>query len=97
LQINGTAMGTKMSPSYANIFMRRLERRFLYYSPTKPLSWLLFIDDIEMKWVDGRESLNDFIDMANFPQFHQIYCGHFNLQKYLSGYHSHTQEWGNPV
>jgi hypothetical protein len=32
---------------------------------TKPLSWLLFIDDIEMKWVDGRESLNDFIDMEN--------------------------------
>ena len=65
LQISGTAMGTKMAPSYANIFMGRLERRLLYYSPTKPLSWLRFIDDIEMKWVDGRESLNDFIDMAN--------------------------------
>jgi hypothetical protein len=26
LQINGTAMGTKMAPSYANIFMGKLEK-----------------------------------------------------------------------
>jgi hypothetical protein len=65
LQISGIAIGTKMAPSYSNIFMGRLERRLPYYSPTKPLSWLCFIDDIEIKWVDGRESLNDFIDMAN--------------------------------
>ncbi|XP_056017307.1 uncharacterized protein LOC125656461 [Ostrea edulis] len=65
LQISGTAMGTKMAPSYANIFMGRLERRLLHYSPVKPLSWLRFIDDIEMKWVNGRESLDDFIEMAN--------------------------------
>jgi hypothetical protein len=49
LQISGTAMGTKMAPSYANIFMGRLERRLLYYSPRTHLSWLRFIDDIEMK------------------------------------------------
>jgi hypothetical protein len=54
-----------MTPSYANIFTGRLELRLLFYSSTKPLSWLRFIDDIEMKWVDGRESLNDFIDVAN--------------------------------
>jgi hypothetical protein len=64
LQISGTAMG-KMEPSYANIFIGRLESRLLYYSPTKPLSWLRFIDDIEMMWIDGHESLNDFIDMTN--------------------------------
>jgi hypothetical protein len=58
-------MGTKMTPSYANIFMGRLERRLFHYSLTKHLSWLLLIDDIEMVWVDGRESLSNFIDMAN--------------------------------
>jgi hypothetical protein len=54
LQISGTAMGTKMAPSYANIFMGRPERRLLDYSPTKPLSWLRFLDEIEMNWVDER-------------------------------------------
>ena len=65
LQINGTAMGTKMAPSYANIFMGRLENQLLELSPYKPLSWLRFIDDIEAKWTDTRERLNDFLEFAN--------------------------------
>jgi hypothetical protein len=31
LQINGTAMGTKMAPSYANIFMGKLEKLIMLY------------------------------------------------------------------
>jgi hypothetical protein len=54
LQNSGTVMETKMAPSYANIFMGRLE-----------LSWLRFTDDIELKWGDGSERLNKLIDMAN--------------------------------
>jgi hypothetical protein len=55
LQINVTAMGTEMVPSYANIFMGRLERNLLMQAPVKPLSWLRFIDDIEMKWAESRK------------------------------------------
>lgn len=65
LQINGTAMGTKMAPSYANIFMGRLETRLLRHVPIKPFSWLRFIDDIEMKWTDTREHLEQFLEIAN--------------------------------
>ena len=65
LQVSGTAMGTKMAPSYANIFMGNLERNLLTQSPFKPLSWLRFIDDIEMKWVDNRNNLDDFITFVN--------------------------------
>ncbi|XP_052680295.1 uncharacterized protein LOC128161092 [Crassostrea angulata] len=54
-----------MVPSYANIFMGRLERNLLLRAPFKPLSWLRFIDDIEMKWVENRDCLNDFITFAN--------------------------------
>ena len=53
LQIQGTAMGTKMAPSYANIFIGRLERRLLQSVILKPFSWLRFIDDIDMKWTHG--------------------------------------------
>ncbi|XP_071160924.1 uncharacterized protein [Mytilus edulis] len=53
LKTNGTAMGTKMAPSYANIFMGKVEKQLLECSIKKPLSWYRFIDDIEMKWDKG--------------------------------------------
>jgi hypothetical protein len=49
LQINGAAMGSKMAPSYANIFMGDLEERLLLSSLKQPLSWFRFIDDVDMK------------------------------------------------
>ena len=61
-------MGTKMAPSFANIFMGDLEERILLSVPYKPLSWLRFIDDIDMKWNDTAEHLQDFLDHCN--QFH---------------------------
>ena len=65
LQIQGTAMGTKMAPAYANIFMGRLENQLLMSVTLKPFSWLRFIDDIDMKWTHGRDSLEDFLQRAN--------------------------------
>ncbi|XP_033729648.1 uncharacterized protein LOC117318802 [Pecten maximus] len=69
LQVSGTAMGTKMAPSYANVFMGHLETRLLIEAPSKPLSWFRFIDDIEIKWTAGRESLEEFVRFAN--EFHR--------------------------
>ncbi|XP_071155741.1 uncharacterized protein [Mytilus edulis] len=65
LQVNGTAMGTKMAPSYANIFMGKLEQRILNASLHQPLSWFRFIDDIDMKWDNTEQELNLFIHHAN--------------------------------
>ncbi|XP_071124035.1 uncharacterized protein [Mytilus edulis] len=65
LQINGTAMGTKMAPSYANIFMGRLEKQIIAASLSKPLSWFRFIDDVDMKWIESQQKLDDFIRHAN--------------------------------
>jgi hypothetical protein len=65
LQINGTAMGTKMAPSYANIFMGKLEKLIIQSAPHKPLSWFRFIDDVDMKWTESEENLNRFFDHAN--------------------------------
>ena len=58
-------MGTKMAPAYANIFMGRLENQLLMSVTLKPFSWLRFIDDIDMKWTHGRDSLEDFLQRAN--------------------------------
>jgi hypothetical protein len=65
LQIQGTAMGTKMAPSYANIFMGKLEGQLLKSVPLKPLSWLRFIDDIDMQWCHGEMELDSFLEVAN--------------------------------
>lgn len=65
LQINGTAMGTKMAPSYANIFMGKLEKQLLNSSLHHPLSWFRFIDDVDMKWIESEENLKQFFDHAN--------------------------------
>ena len=35
-----------MAPSYANIFMGKLEADLLEQSPVKPHTWRRFIDDI---------------------------------------------------
>ncbi|XP_063411202.1 uncharacterized protein LOC134694136 [Mytilus trossulus] len=65
LQINGTAMGTKMAPSYANIFMGKLEKHIISSSLSKPLSWFRFIDDVDMKWIESQQKLDAFIRHAN--------------------------------
>jgi hypothetical protein len=54
------AMGTKMAPSYANIFMGDLEERLLLSSLKQPLSWLRFIDDADMKWIHSDKEIDDF-------------------------------------
>ena len=53
LQIQGTAMVTKMAPSYANIFMGRLEKQLIQSVSHQPFSWLRFVDDIDMEWIYG--------------------------------------------
>ena len=49
----GTAIGTRMAPSYANIFMDRLERQLISQAEIKPHTWWRFIDDIFIIWTEG--------------------------------------------
>ena len=67
LQTQGTTMGTRMAPSYANIFMAALEKRMLHNSPQnlQPLTWLRFIDDIFMLWTHGPQNLTHFLQHLN--------------------------------
>jgi hypothetical protein len=58
-------MGTKMAPSYANIFMGKLEKQLLESSIERLLTWYRFIDDVDMKWTQSDEELQNFLSRAN--------------------------------
>ena len=63
LQTLGTAIRTKMAPSYANLFMDRLERRLLSQAQVKPYIWLPYIDDVLMVWT-GTEL--ELVELLNY-------------------------------
>jgi len=69
LQIKGTAMGTRMTPSYANLFMGRLETQYLNSTSLEPFTWLRYINDIFLICTHGQESLETFLQNLNciFP------------------------------
>ena len=66
-QILGTAMGTRMAPSFANLFMADLEEKILETAPNqkRPDFFKRFIDDLLMVWLHGLENLQRFFAHAN--------------------------------
>ena len=54
-----------MAPSYANVFMDRLERRLIQNAEVKPHIWWRYIDDIFIVWTDRERKLREFIDYLN--------------------------------
>ena len=61
----GTAMGTKLALSFANIFMGWFEDTYVYTYKIQPLLWKRYIDDIFIIWQHGREPLDAFIRHLN--------------------------------
>ena len=61
-QVSGAAIGAKLSPLYAFIFMDRTETEFLEKERLKPLSWLRYIDDI---FFVGENKLDEFLERLN--------------------------------
>ena len=64
-QIQGTAMGTKMAPPYANIFMSHFETPLMTTYAQHILLWKRYIDDILFLWKGTRQSLEKFIQHTN--------------------------------
>ena len=69
VQVQGTAMGTPMAPSYACLFMGVLEQKILDKALLKPDLWIRFIDDIFFVWTHGQEKWLEFYQFIN--SFHQ--------------------------
>ena len=49
----GTALGTLIAPSYANLLMGKLEREFLWTRDKVPLVWWSYVDDVFLVWTHG--------------------------------------------
>ena len=65
-QINSVAMGTKMGPSYANLFVGYVEHQFFnQYDGPKPDFYGRYIDDCIGAISSSREELNRFITSVN--------------------------------
>ena len=65
LQVGGTAMGTRVAPSFANLFMAEFEEQYVYSYPTKASLWLRYIDDIFLIWEHGQDALDTFLVHLN--------------------------------
>ena len=64
-QVCGIAMGTKLAPALATIYMGEIEEEFLSQYPNKPSLWVRYIDDIFMVWPHSLEDLHEFIRALN--------------------------------
>ena len=65
LKVGGTAMGTKVAPSYANIFMAKLEEKLLKDAPYPIPFWKRFIDNIFMIFPHSESCLEEFMRYLN--------------------------------
>ena len=65
LQQHGTAMGTRMALSYANLFMEKFECEFLQTQTVLPSMWWRFIDDVFAVWTHGEQLLQAFVEELN--------------------------------
>ncbi|XP_053372772.1 uncharacterized protein LOC123535916 [Mercenaria mercenaria] len=61
----GTAMGSPFAPTYASLFMGKLEQDFLQSQQLKPTLWLRFLDDVFMIWDHSLDELNSFVKALN--------------------------------
>ena len=64
-QITGAAMGTPMTPNYANLFMDNFEQTlpldFFQQTRLSHLVWFRFIEDVFFIWTGNKDSLDSFI------------------------------------
>jgi hypothetical protein len=79
IQNLGTAMGTKMAPSYASLFMGKFEMDFLNTCERKPSIWLRFLDDIFFIWDHSEEELITFFNEIN--NYHNTIKFTYNYSK----------------
>ena len=69
-QVEGVAMGSPLSPIVANLYMEAFEKSAIDAFPLKPKWWKRFVDDTNINWPHGRESLIEFLGHLNSRSDH---------------------------
>ena len=64
-QLRGPAIGTKMAPQYATIFLGDLEERFFDDCDISHLVWWRHIDNVFMLWQHGEKEHKKFLEILN--------------------------------
>ena len=64
-QTSGIAMGSRVAPPLAIIFMDSLERQFNSTAATKPDIYMRYIDDVLGVWTNGAENLHRYLQHIN--------------------------------
>ncbi|XP_075684661.1 uncharacterized protein LOC142652871 isoform X2 [Rhinoderma darwinii] len=66
-QIQGTAMGSNMAPTYANMYMRFIEETLIYTFShfLHVFTWWRYIDDVFLLWTGNLTELQDFYTYIN--------------------------------
>ena len=65
LQTHGTSMSTKMTVSFANIFMTAVETEIINRSHLKPFIWERYIYDVFSLWNIHKEGITTLTQLAN--------------------------------
>ena len=64
-QTHGIAMGNKLAPAFATIYIAQVEEAFLDGRPKKPTLWVRYIDDIFAGWPHSIEEFHAFLTNLN--------------------------------
>jgi len=58
-------MGMRMAPSFANLFIGKLEHSFMQAQSLTPPLWIRFLDDVLMVWSNSENSLKTCLEQLN--------------------------------
>ena len=58
-------MGTRLAPSFANLYMFHFEDKFVYPYHLQPKVWYRYIDDVFMIWDHGKDEPDKFVTHLN--------------------------------
>ncbi|XP_050528175.1 uncharacterized protein LOC126898277 [Daktulosphaira vitifoliae] len=64
-QTDGMAMGSRLAPVFANIFMEWFEAEAMSTYTQKPKMWLRYVDDTFVLWQHGEDKLQSFLQHLN--------------------------------